>query len=50
LLRQKRQATLPKSPCTEAGLKIGDRMRVRADGPGRLVFERVESEQIFRMD
>jgi hypothetical protein len=42
LLRQKRQATLPKNPCVEAGLGVGDRMRVRADGPGRLVIERVE--------
>ena len=50
LLRQKRQATLPKSPCAEAGLKVGDRIRVRADGPGRLVFERIESEQTFQAD
>lgn len=41
MLRQKRQATLPKRPCAEAELRIGDRMRVRADGPGRLVFERI---------
>lgn len=43
LLRQKRQATIPKRPCAEAGLRVGDRMRVRADGPGRIVFERVEA-------
>jgi hypothetical protein len=49
LLRQKRQATLPKSPCAEAGLEVGDRMRVRADGPGRLIFERVEDEQVFSL-
>jgi hypothetical protein len=24
MLRQKRQATLPKSPCAEASLKVGD--------------------------
>jgi hypothetical protein len=42
LLRQKRQATIPKRPCAEAGLRVGDRMRVRADGPGRIVFERIE--------
>lgn len=48
MLRQKRQTTLPKSPCAEAGLKVGDRMRVRADGPGRLAFERIESEEIFQ--
>jgi len=45
LLRQKRQTTIPKSPCIEAELKVGDRMRVRADGLGRLIFERVEDEQ-----
>jgi PD-(D/E)XK endonuclease len=42
LLRQKRQTTIPKRPCAEAGLEIGDRMRVRADGPGRIVMERAE--------
>jgi hypothetical protein len=42
LLRRKRQMTVPKRPCAEAGLRVGDRMRVRADGPGRVVFERVE--------
>jgi hypothetical protein len=26
----------------DAGLRIDDRMRVRADGEGRLVFERIE--------
>ncbi len=44
LIRQKRQTTIPKQPCREAGLGIGDRMRVRADGPGRVVFERIEPE------
>lgn len=48
LLRQKRQATIPKMPCAEADLRVGDRMRVRADGPGRLLFERIEEEQAFR--
>jgi hypothetical protein len=47
MLRQKRQATVPKRPCADAGLKVGDRMRVRADGPGRLVFERVSQPQVF---
>jgi PD-(D/E)XK nuclease superfamily protein len=41
LLRQKRQATIPKRPCAEAGLRVGDRMRARADRPGRIVLERV---------
>jgi bifunctional DNA-binding transcriptional regulator/antitoxin component of YhaV-PrlF toxin-antitoxin module len=42
LLRPKRQVTIPKLPCEEAGVAAGDRMRVRADGPGRVVFERIE--------
>jgi hypothetical protein len=47
LLRQKRQTTIPKRPCAEAGLRVGDRMRVRADGPGRLVLERAEAAEVF---
>ena len=42
LLRPKRQITIPKLPCEEAGVVPGDRMRVRADGPGRVVFERID--------
>lgn len=41
LLRPKRQATFPKAPCEEAGISPGDRLRARADGPGRLVFEKL---------
>ena len=41
LLRPKRQATIPRRPCEEAGLHPGDRLRVSADGPGRVVLERV---------
>jgi hypothetical protein len=41
LLRPKRQVTIPKLPCQEAGVVPGDRMRVRADGSGRVVFERI---------
>ena len=47
IIRRKRQTTIPKQPFVEAGLGINDRMRVRADGEGRLVFERIdESSQI----
>jgi len=42
IVRQKRQTTIPKRPFVEAGLRIGDRMRVRADGEGHLLFERIE--------
>jgi PD-(D/E)XK endonuclease len=44
LLRPKRQATFPKAPCEEAGIVAGDRLRVQADGPGRIVFEKIRSE------
>jgi PD-(D/E)XK endonuclease len=47
LLRQKRQTTIPKRPCAEAGLKIGDRMRVRSDGPGRVVLELTEAGELL---
>jgi PD-(D/E)XK endonuclease len=50
LLRQKRQITIPKRPCAEAGLRIGDRMRVRADGPGRIVFERAETGEPLSLE
>ena len=41
LLRPKRQATFPKAPCEEAGIAAGDRLRVKVDGPGRLLFEKI---------
>jgi hypothetical protein len=41
LLRPKRQATFPKAPCEEAGIGVGDRLRARADGPGRILFEKI---------
>ncbi|MGE0067289.1 MAG: hypothetical protein AB7T48_08035 [Solirubrobacterales bacterium] len=42
MLRPKRQLTIPRAPCEEAGLVAGDRMRVRADGEGRVVLERID--------
>lgn len=42
LLRPKRQMTIPKSPCEDAGFTAGDRLRVQADGPGRIVLERID--------
>lgn len=44
LLRPKRQATFPKTPCEEAGISPGDRLWARADGPGRLVFEKLGTD------
>jgi bifunctional DNA-binding transcriptional regulator/antitoxin component of YhaV-PrlF toxin-antitoxin module len=46
LLRPKRQITIPKLPCEQAGVVPGDRMRVKADGPGRVVFERIEEAEV----
>ena len=42
VLRPKRQITIPKLPSREAGVVPGDRLRVRADGPGRVLLERIE--------
>jgi len=33
--------TIPKGPCEAAGLEDGDRLRVQADGPGRILLERI---------
>lgn len=41
ILRQKRQMTMPFRPFSEAGLEIGDRLRFRAEGEGRIVVERI---------
>jgi hypothetical protein len=43
IIRQKRQMTMPLKPFSDAGLSVGDRLRFRADGPGRVVIERIES-------
>jgi bifunctional DNA-binding transcriptional regulator/antitoxin component of YhaV-PrlF toxin-antitoxin module len=42
LLRPKRQMTIPKEPCEQAGFVAGDRLRVQADGEGRVLLERIE--------
>ena len=42
ILGAKRRLGIPVGPCEAAGLAIGDRMRIRADGPGRIVLERIE--------
>jgi hypothetical protein len=34
--------TMPAKPFSEAGLEVGDRLRFRADGPGRVVIERID--------
>jgi hypothetical protein len=50
LMRPKRQTTIPKRPFLEAGLRVGDRMRVRADGQGRIVFERIQGLDLASAD
>jgi PD-(D/E)XK endonuclease len=45
IIRQKRQMTLPLKPFSEAGLEIGDRLRFRADGRGRVVIQRIDDAQ-----
>jgi hypothetical protein len=43
LLRPKLQVTFPKAPCEEAGITAGDRLRVQSDGPGRILFEKIDA-------
>jgi bifunctional DNA-binding transcriptional regulator/antitoxin component of YhaV-PrlF toxin-antitoxin module len=45
LLRPKRQMTIPKGPCEDAGLKAGERLRAHADGPGRILLKRIDLEE-----
>jgi hypothetical protein len=42
VLNQKRRLTLPRKACNNAGLQDGDRVRVRSEGDGRLIVERIE--------
>ncbi len=42
VINQKRRLTIPQRPFFEAGFANGGKVRVRADGPGRLVVEQNE--------
>jgi hypothetical protein len=42
VINQKRRLTIPQRPFYEAGFANGGRVRVRADGPGRIVVEQIE--------
>jgi Holliday junction resolvase-like predicted endonuclease len=42
VINQKRRLTIPQRPFFEAGFANGGRVRVKADGPGRLVVEQIE--------
>lgn len=40
-ISSKHQVTIPTDAMKEAGLRPGERLRVRAAGPGRVVLERI---------
>jgi hypothetical protein len=42
VINQKRRLTIPQRPFFEAGFSNGGRVRVRSDGPGRLLVEQIE--------
>jgi PD-(D/E)XK endonuclease len=37
------QITIPSTPFRDSGMKVGDRLHATADGPGRVLLERVEA-------
>ncbi|MGH2954883.1 MAG: AbrB/MazE/SpoVT family DNA-binding domain-containing protein [Solirubrobacterales bacterium] len=41
MINQKRRVTLPQQALLAAGLRDGDRVRAKADGPGRIVLEKI---------
>ena len=41
-INAKRKVTLPQGPVIEAGLNVGDRLRARSAGYGRVILERIE--------
>jgi bifunctional DNA-binding transcriptional regulator/antitoxin component of YhaV-PrlF toxin-antitoxin module len=40
MVSSKHQVTIPVEAMRAAGLEVGERLVARADGPGRVVFER----------
>jgi PD-(D/E)XK endonuclease len=42
VINQKRRITIPQRPFFEAGLENGSKVRVRSDGPGRVVVEQID--------
>jgi PD-(D/E)XK endonuclease len=42
VINQKRRLTIPRRPFFEAGFANGGKVRVRADGPGRLIVEQTD--------
>jgi bifunctional DNA-binding transcriptional regulator/antitoxin component of YhaV-PrlF toxin-antitoxin module len=41
IVNYKRRVTIPQNPFFKAGLEAGDRLRVRCEGDGRLILERI---------
>ena len=50
IINQKRRVNIPQKPFFEAGFELGDRVRVRSDGYGRVVLERIELPPWTRPD
>jgi len=50
IINQKRRVNIPQKPFFEAGFELGDRVRVRSDGYGRVVLERIELPAWARPD
>lgn len=50
VINQKRRITIPQRAFFEAGLANGGKVRVRSDGPGRLVIEQIELPPWARSD
>jgi hypothetical protein len=42
VINQKRRITIPQKPFFEAGFANSGKVRVRADGPGRILIEQIE--------
>jgi hypothetical protein len=42
VINQKRRITIPQRAFFEAGFDNGGRVRVRSDGPGRIILEQIE--------
>jgi Holliday junction resolvase-like predicted endonuclease len=42
VINQKRRITIPQRPFFEAGFENGGKVRLRSDGPGRIVVEQIE--------
>ena len=44
------QVTIPSVPFRAAGLEVGDRLHATAEGPGRVILERIDPPAAFELD